>query len=87
MTDSMVTTLEEAAEREARSAEMTPTEVAFARALAVWIGSRAPMDDEPGNALRMLGTGLILDGLALPDRSPTADGRALLDRARKGGVL
>ncbi len=87
MTDSMAVTFEEAAERGARAAEMTPPEVAFARVLAVWIGSQAPRDDEPGNALRMLGTGLILDGLALPDRSPTADGQFLLDRARKAGVL
>jgi hypothetical protein len=66
---------------------LTPSEVSTARVLAAWLGSTAPKEDEPGNALRMLGTGLILDGLALPDRSPTHAGAALLDRAKKAGAL
>lgn len=92
MTDSMVTTLEEAAEREARASEMTPSEVALAKVLATWEAHRF-CEDEGVFAARVIDrlTDLLCEYDMIDARGPgrrlTADGRALLDRARKAGVL
>lgn len=80
--------------------DLTPSEVALAKILAAWDGYEPMqgrgMDEEPpetfdprdGAHLLIEALGGMLDeaGYVVCD-GPTAEGRALLDRARKAGVL
>ena len=68
-----------------KSEPLTPSEVALAKMLAAW-------EEWPGDLGHhretLFGIGRLLEGHALiSEGQPSADGRALLDRARKAGVL
>lgn len=87
VSDSMATTLEEAAEREAKEAPLTDSEVALAKILAAWF----TWWDAPGDGSNEEhAVGMV--GKKLPRYvdlygKPTERATALLDRARKAGVL
>lgn len=86
MTDSMVTTLEEAAERAAKAAALSPSAVTLARILAA-VEAWEPSDDPRDGAVRDVSAALWRARHLTNAGRPTAESRALIDLARKAGVL
>jgi DNA-binding HxlR family transcriptional regulator len=68
---------------------LTPSEIALAKVLAAWVEWWAAPPACTKTDLGMSDVGEILRGLCLVVRNgePTQSGQALLDRARKAGVL
>lgn len=87
MTDSMVTTVEEAEGR----AALTPSEVALARVLAAveeWARGEGHDGSKSARVLSVMCGPLIDYGFMYAGTGQSTDaGRALLARARKAGVL
>lgn len=68
--------------------DLTPSEVALAKVLAAWDEwPDAELAPVPTIALCGIGQALLVTGWVDDNADPTADGQALLDRARKAGVL
>lgn len=75
-----------ARENEARKAhDLTPSEVALARVLGAWEAWPGILDGA-GLAMETLGQALHAHGM-VDGGEPSAEGAALLDRARRAGVL
>lgn len=66
---------------------LTPSEVALAQVLAAWVVWFVARNDDGVEHDAMNDIGDTLHKRGLIDGEPTKKGRALLDRARKAGVL
>lgn len=79
-----------AADKAVAEARLTPSEVALARALAAWVewasAGKPENDDAIGWSLRGIEKSLFIFGF-VRGNEPSVSGAALLDRARKAGVL
>ena len=69
---------------------LTPSEVALAKVLSAWVewasAGKPENDDAIGWALRIIEKGLFIFGF-VHGNEPHAAGAALLDKARRAGVL
>ena len=65
---------------------LTPSEVALAKTLAAWVEWPAEDGSDPSEATATVGSELPAYGL-VDSGGHSAEGRTLLDRARKAGVL